>query len=141
MLETVRKRIIIPILAVLIVVATLLALGYHRYGWMFYKYESAACKAQGKAYGERIQKLKRDARDRLGAGAKREEVIRVFQENGLPVSFDKVNNEYEGTITIKGCSPAGCGTDNGILSILVKVDSSGKVVAEPVVSDLYIDCL
>ena len=123
------------------VAATLLVLGYHEFGWMFYKYESAACKAQEKAYRERIQKLKRDARDRLRVGAKREDVIRVFQENGLPVSFEKLNNEYEGTITVKGCSPAGCGTDNGILSIRVKVDSSGNVMEEPVVTALYIDCL
>lgn len=134
------KRILI---AIFVLAATLLVLGYREFGWMFYRYHSAACKAQGKAFGERIRNLRRDAANRLKVGTQKEDVIRFYQENGLPVSFGKSLNEYEyeGTITTKGCAPAGCGTDNAILGLRVKADSNGTVVAEPVVGDLYIDCL
>jgi len=136
----VSKRILI---AILVLAATLLVLGYREFGWMFYRYQSAACKAQGKAYGERVRNLKRDAVNRLRVGTPKEDVIRFFQENGLPVEFGKLLSEYEyeGTITIKGCAPAGCGTDDAIFGLRVPVDSNGTVVAEPVVGDLYIDCL
>jgi hypothetical protein len=136
----VSKRILI---AVLVLAATLLVLGYREFGWMFYRYQSAACKSQGKAYGERIRNLKRDAVNRLRVGTPKEDVLRFFQENGLPVSFNKSPGEYEyeGTITTKGCAPAGCGSDNAILGLRVKADSNGTVVAEPVVGSLYIDCL
>lgn len=138
MLESVRKRILIAILAL---AATLLVLGYFQFGWMFYRYQSAACKAQGKAYEERVQNLKRDAVNRLRVGTQQEDVIRFFQENGLPVSFDKLQSEYDGTISTKGCAPAGCGSDDALLGLRVKVDSNGTVVAEPVVGDLYTNCL
>jgi hypothetical protein len=65
-------------------------------------------------------------------------LIRFYQENGLPVSFGKFLNgyEYEGTITTKGCAPAGCGSDRAILGLRVKADSNGTVVGESVVGDL-----
>jgi len=134
----VSKRILT---AILVLTATLLVLGYREFGWMFYRYHSAACKAQGKAYEERVQNLKRDAVNRLRVGTQKEDVIRFFQEIGLPVSFNKSLSEYEATISTKGCAPAGCGSDDALLGLRVKVDSNGTVVAEPVVGAFYTNCL
>jgi hypothetical protein len=89
----------------------ILVVGYVLFGWMFYRYQSTDCKERGKAYGIRVERLKRDARTTLRIGTHQEDVIRFFQENGLPVSFDKGLSEYEGTIYTKGCGPAGCGSD------------------------------
>jgi hypothetical protein len=132
------KRVLIATFAVL---AVMLVVGYILFGWMFYRYQSAACKERGKASGIRVERLKRDARTALRIGTHREDVIRFFQENGLPVSFDKGLSEYEGTIYTKGCGPAGCGSDDALLDLRVKVDSTGTVVGEPVVGALYTNCL
>ena len=129
------------LIATFVVLAVVLVVGYVLFGWMFYRYQSTDCKPRGKAYGIRVEKLKRDARMRLRIGTHQEDVVRFFQENGLPVSFDKGLSEYEGTINTKGCSPAGCGSDDALLGLRVKVDSLGTVVAEPVVGALYSDCL
>jgi hypothetical protein len=132
------KRVLIATFAVL---AVMLVVGYILFGWMFYRYQSAACKERGKASGIRVERLKRDARTALRIGTHREDVIRFFQENGLPVSFDKMMSEYEGTIHTKGCAPAGCGSDDAVLGLRVKVDSTGTVVGEPVVGAMYTNCL
>jgi hypothetical protein len=132
------KPILIATFAVL---AVTLVVGYALFGWMFYRYQSSDCKRRGKAAGTRVERLKRDARTALRIGTHQEAVIRFFQANGLPVSFDKVMSEYEGTIQIKGCAPAGCGSDDAILGLRVKVDSTGTVVGEPVVGAIYTNCL
>ncbi|HEX7289183.1 MAG TPA: hypothetical protein VF532_23565 [Candidatus Angelobacter sp.] len=132
------KRILIATFAVL---AVILLVGYVLFGWMFYRYQSPDCKQRGKAYGIRVESLKRDARTALRIGTHREDVIRFFQENGLPVSFDKGMSEYEGTIYTKGCAPSGCGSDDALLGLRVKVDSTGTVVGEPHVGAIYTNCL
>ena len=43
--------------------------------------------------------LKRDARVRLRIGTPKEDVMRFFKENGLPVSLD--GDEYEGTVAVE----------------------------------------
>jgi hypothetical protein len=133
------KRFLIAISAAC--AATLLVIGYVQYGWAFYRYHSADCKTRGKAYEQRVEKLKSDAHNRLRIGTHKEDVIQFFQENGLPVPFDSHLNEYEGTISTKGCAPAGCGSDDALLGLRVKVDSSGAVVAEPIIGALYTNCL
>ncbi len=129
----------LAIVAVLALV--LLTWAFYQYGWAFYRYQSTACKVQGKEYSARVEKLKRDARERLRIGTNREQVVQFFRDNGLPVSFDTINNEYEGTIYTKGCAPAGCGSDDALLGLRVKVDSSGMVVGEPIIGAIYTNCL
>lgn len=63
----------------------ILAWGYLQYGWMFYRYHSTACKQRGEIYRARVHKLERDARERLKVGTQREDIVRFFKENGLPV--------------------------------------------------------
>jgi hypothetical protein len=128
------KRILIGTFALLT-----LAWCYSQFGWMFYRYRSTACKERGKAYAARFETLKRDARERLRIGAPKEDVMRFFKENGLPVSFD--GDQYEGTIYTDGCSPAGCGSDAALLGLRVKADSSAAVAGEPIVGAIYTNCL
>src|SRR6266545_7645858 len=73
----------------------------------FFRYQSAACKQRGAAYNARVEKLRRDAREKLIIGTNKEAVIHFFAENGIPLSF--VGGEATGTISTTGCAPAGCG--------------------------------
>lgn len=117
-------------------------------GCLFYRYHSAACKQRGAAYAARVEKLKKDAHENLKIGTSKQDVIRFFKENGLPVEFVKVPYErsgavYEatGTIHTTGCAPSGCGTDDAILGLRVNVDRKGTVISEPVVGAIYTNCL
>ena len=117
-------------------------------GCLFYRYQSAACKQRGAQYAARAEKLKRDAHESLKIGTKKEDVIRFFKENGLPVDFVKVPYEHSGkvyeatgTIRVTGCAPSGCGSDDAWLGLQVKVDEAGTVISEPVVGAIYTNCL
>lgn len=132
-----RKRILIGAFALLTL--AILAWGYSQFGWMFYRYHNAACQQRGKAYEARVERLKRNARERLKIGTPQEDVIRFFKENDLPVSLTR--DEYEGTIHTEGCAPAGCSADGAFLALQVKADSNGAVAGEPIVGAFYTNCL
>jgi hypothetical protein len=136
-LKKTGKRILIGTFALL--TFAILAWGYSQFGWMFYRYHSTACQQRGKAYEARIETLKRDARERLRIGTPKEDVMRFFKEQGLPVSL--YGDEYEGTIYTDGCAPAGCGSDAALLGLRIKADSSGAVAGEPIVGAIYTNCL
>lgn len=117
-------------------------------GCLFYRYHSAACKQRGAQYAARVEKLKRDAHERLRIGTKKEDVIHFFKENGLPVAFVEVPYEHSrkvyeatGTISVTGCAPSGCGSDDAWLGLRVNVDDAGTVISEPVVGAIYTNCL
>ena len=132
-----KRRIIVGTCTLLTL--AILAWGYLQFGWMFYRYHSAACKQRGQAYFMRVDKLKRDARERLRIGTPKEDVIRFFKENGLPVSLN--GDEYDGTMKIDGCAPAGCGSDAAFIGLQVKADSTGAIAGEPHVGAFYTNCL
>jgi hypothetical protein len=125
--------------SILIFLSAVLVIGFLLTGFPFYRYQSAACKQQGAAYAAREEKLERDSREKLRIGTRKDAVIRFFAENGIPVAF--VRGEANGTISTIGCAPAGCGSDDAVLGLHVKVDDLGTVVAEPVVVGLYTNCL
>jgi hypothetical protein len=130
-----RKLVLAGIvLGVVILAAVLVVMSFP-----FYRYQSAACKQRGAAYSARVEKLKSDALERLRIGTTREAVVRFFAENGIPVTF--AGGEATGTISVTGCAPAGCGSDEALLGLRVKVDDAGTVISEPVVGALYTDCL
>jgi len=66
-------------------------------------------------------------------------VLRFFQDNGIPAIIS--GNVITGTIYLKGCSPAGCGSDTGLLGLTVEIDKEGTVSSKPLVGALYTDCL
>ena len=105
----------------------------------FYRYQSASCKQRGAAFDARVEKLKRDAHEKLSIGTKKGGVIRFFADNGIAVTF--VRGEATGTISTTGCAPAGCGSDSALIGLRVKVDDMGTVTGEPTVVALYSDCL
>jgi len=108
-------------------------------GCVFYRYHSAACKQRGAAYRARVEKLRTDAQQNLKIGTKKEDVIRFFSENGIPLTF--AGDEATGTIYTTGCAPSGCGSDDALLGLRVQVDKVGTVISEPVVGAIYTNCL
>jgi hypothetical protein len=104
-----------------------------------YANQNASCKQRGAAYLARVEKLKREAHEKLKLGTKKDAVIRFFNENGIPVTFSL--GVATGTIYTKGCAPSGCGSDEALIGLRVKVNEAGTVVAEPVVGAIYTNCL
>jgi hypothetical protein len=104
-----------------------------------YRYQNANCKKRGAAYKAKAEKLERDAHEKLVIGTKKDMVIRFFQENGIPVTFTR--GEASGTIYMTGCAPSGCGSDEALLGLRVKVDDAGSVISEPQVGGIYTNCL
>ena len=102
-------------------------------------FHSAACKQRGAAYAARVKKLEQDAHDHLKIGTKKEGLVRFFQDNGIPVTF--LEGEASGTIYTTGCAPLGCGSDDALLGLRVKIDKDGMVIGEPDVGAIYTNCL
>src|SRR5262245_60304001 len=128
------KRTLIPaFFATFSVMATLTSVG------CLHRHYDAACEQRSDAYLARVAKLKRDASETLQIGTTKDTVIRFFENNGIPVTF--VGGEASGTIFLKGCAPFGCGSDDALLGLRVKVDKAGTVISEPVVGAIYTNCL
>lgn len=125
-----RHRVVICFLAAIAIVSSVGCL---------YRYHNAACKQRGVALSTRIEKLKQDAHEQLKVGTKKEAVIQFFEAHEIPFTFTAT--EVNGAIHASGCAPSGCGTDDVLVGVRVKVDASGTVVSEPVVGSLYTDCL
>ena len=104
-----------------------------------YRYHNAACKQREAVLSARIEKLKREANEKLKIGTKKDAVIRFFAENGIPLVFNR--GEASGTIYTSGCAPSGCGSDDALIGLRVNVDEAGTVVSEPVIGSIYTNCL
>lgn len=122
---------------VLIAFAAMTLLNF--WGCLLSRHPNAACKLRERSYQERAEKLKADAHTALAVGTRKDAVVRFFEENGLPVTF--TSSEASGTIHVLGCAPSGCGSDDAILGLRVKVDEAGTVTSEPVVGGIYTNCL
>jgi hypothetical protein len=103
------------------------------------RHRSMACKQRGIALNSQVDALKRAATDKLKIGKKKQDVIGFFAENKFPISFDR--SFATGTIYTLGCSPNGCGTDEFLIVLKVKLDDSGSVQSEPVIGGGYTNCL
>src|SRR5437660_8870649 len=73
-------------------------------------HQSQSCKRRGEALRSRIEGLKLQAHTKLTIGTKKEEVVRFFADNNIPVYFEKslVPKEMtsaEGRVYTTGCSP------------------------------------
>jgi len=108
-------------------------------GGCLYRYHDAACKQRGAALSASVEELKKEAHEKLKVGTKKDDVVRFFKENGIPVTYSR--EEVSGTIKTTGCAPSGCGSDDALLGLRVKVDQAGTVLAEPHIFSFYTNCL
>ena len=127
-----KKRFLLPILSLVAVSSVGCSL-------LLYRYHSPACKQRGAALQARMVKLERDAHEKLKIGTHKDAVIRFFAENDLPLVFD--GDVATGIVSVKGCAPSGCGTDDFSLRLRVKVDQEGTVTSEAIVDGIYTNCV
>ena len=99
-----------------------------------------ACKQRAKALSVRVEVLKREARAKLKVVTKKDEAIRFFTDNGIPITFDPYGTA-SGTIYTTGCAPFGCGLDSALIGVRVHVVGAGTVTSEPMVVGMYTNCL
>ena len=105
------------------------------------------CRQRNVAFARRIESIKQDAHNQLKIGTKKADVARFYAAHKIPFEvvswpFKDGGTEAIGTLyTVGGCAPLGCGTDNALIGVRVKVDADGTVTGEPEVVDMYTDCL
>ena len=97
------------------------------------------CKKRSAAFSREIETIKRDAQEQLKIGANKADVARFFAEHDMRY----VISEFDGSGTLKtaGCAPFFCGSDSALIGVRVKLSAAGTVAAEPIVMNLYTDCL
>jgi RecA/RadA recombinase len=83
--------------------------------------------------------MEREADEKIPIGTKKPELERFFKEHQMV--FGIGDGSAEGHIYTEGCGPFGCGTDAAIISISVRIDEKGTVVADPRMVAIYTDCL
>ncbi len=131
-MKTIKGRVAIA--AAVILVAGL--------GWFAMK--QYRCKQRNAAYSRRINIVQEDAHKELKLGTKKDDVARFYKSHEIPFEVVRFNdaNEAIGTLyTVGGCAPLGCGTDNALIGVRVKLDADGTVTGEPEVVDMYTNCL
>ena len=105
------------------------------------------CQRRNAAFARRIESIKQDAHDQLRIGTKKADVARFYAEHKIPfevvsLPFKDGRAEAIGTLyTVGGCAPLGCGTDNALIGVRVKVDAGGTVTGEPEIVSIYTDCV
>jgi hypothetical protein len=104
------------------------------------------CKERAAEFNARVELLKRNAKNSLKVGAKRDDVAHFFASENIPFTVDQIGQDREatGTVRLKGlaeCENVACGDDSALIGVHVKVDIDGTVVSDPVVIGMYTDCL
>lgn len=104
------------------------------------------CKKRAADFQAQVELIKRDAKNSLRAGTKKDDVARFFASENIPLTFDQIGQDHEatGTLQLKGlaeCENFACGDDSSLIGVRVKLDSHGTVVSDPVVIGMYTDCM
>jgi hypothetical protein len=111
---------------------------------VLHHHNTVVCNARGEAYAARMERVKADAEEQLQIGTKKEQLVRFFENNGMgQPSFvnSSIGRYADGRVNVVGCSPFGCGSDDGFIGLHVPVDEAGTVAGKPNVGGFYTDCL
>jgi hypothetical protein len=106
-------------------------------GW--YGMKRYRCNQRRAAFVRQVESLKQRTHEHLKVGTTRDDVARFFTEHSIPLRIEGVY--VTGSIQTTGCAPFGCGTDSASISVHVRLDRTGSVTEEPIVSAFYTDCL
>jgi len=104
------------------------------------------CKERSAEFQAKVGLMQRNAKSSLKVGTRKNDLVRFFASENVPLTFDQVGQDHEasGTIYFKGlaeCANIACGDDSAEVGVRVKVDIDGTVVSEPVVIGIYTNCL
>ena len=106
----------------------------------------ARCKARAAEFRAKVELIQRDANGSLKVGTRKDDVVRFFASENVPLTFIQIGEDHQatGTLYFKGlaeCENIACGDDSSLIGVRVKVDVDGTVVSDPVVIEMYTDCL
>jgi|SRR5215472_10577903 hypothetical protein len=104
------------------------------------------CKERAVEFKAKVALMQRDAKNALKIGTKKDDVVRFFATENVPLTFDQIgqNREARGTLYFKGlseCENVACGDDSALIGVRVTVDIDGTVVSDPVVVGMYTNCV
>jgi hypothetical protein len=104
------------------------------------------CKERAAEFEAKVNLLRRDAKNSLKPGTKRDDVARFYALENIPVTFEQIVQQPValGAVNIKGlaeCENIACGDDSARIEVRVNLDGNGTVVSDPVVTGMYTECL
>jgi len=152
---TLRRKIVIAALALLAIGAVCwFAIGDFRslvYLALRGAYFSAhatppRCKQRAAEFQAKVDHIRRDAKNALKIGTKKNDIVRFFASQNIPLIFDQIGQDHEatGTLYFKGlaeCENFACGDDSALIGVRVNVDIDGTVASEPVVIGMLTNCM
>jgi hypothetical protein len=108
--------------------------------------DPSPCKQRAAELTAKVDLIKRDAKNSLRVGTKKDDVARFFASENIPFTFDQIVGEHEarGTIYFKGlpeCESVACGDDSALIGVQVNLSADGTVLSDPVVTGMYTNCL
>lgn len=119
--------------------------------WIWDAYQFARpvpthCKQRAADFRARVDRIKATARTSLKPGTKKADVKAFFDAEKISMNFAQFagRNQVSGQTYVKGlpeCASVACGDDSTLIGVRVDVDENGTVVSDPVVVELYTDCL
>jgi hypothetical protein len=104
------------------------------------------CKQRAAEFQANVARIRRDAINSLKIGSKRDDLLRFFASENIPLTFNQIGQDHEarGSIYVTGlpeCENVACGDDSAAISMSVKINADGIVVSEPVVVGVFMRCL
>lgn len=108
--------------------------------------QAVRCREAKAAFVARVEKVTHDAHSQLSLGTKREDVVRFFAANGIPLQFDSMGDHQEaaGTLHVAAlpeCTRNGCMLGSAEIRVRVAVDNAGTVINLPFVFATGLNCL
>jgi hypothetical protein len=97
------------------------------------------CQRRRDAFAQQIEDIRHGAHEQLKVGTKKADIVHFFEQYNIP--FAVTGSQVSGTLLTSGCAPFGCGTDEALIGVRVKVSAEGVVAEEPQVVNLYTNCL
>ncbi len=107
--------------------------GYHRH---------ESCKERSNAFNIRVDSIRQSVENSLPRGAAKDDVVRFFAANKIPLDFDQDRNEATGTLYTTGCGKTvdwSC-SDSALIGVKVQLDSAERVESKTVIG-MYTNCL
>jgi len=106
----------------------------------------SSCKQRAAEFTAKVGLIKREAKNSLRVGTKKDDVARFFASENIPFTFDQILGEHEarGTVYFKGvaeCENVACSDDSALIGVEAKLDEDGTVLSDPVVMGMYSNCL
>jgi len=105
-----------------------------------YLHSRTACKRSNIDFQRRIDALQLELTKNILRGTTKKDVERFLSDHHFSVIFNR--NQAIGTMSSSGgCAPFGCGTNEILLGVTIRLDSNGSVAEVPQIQTMFTDCM